>query len=385
MSFHRSLAALIGTLAACGAGPASPAHPVPVVVVVDGAAAATRRTLARFDDRVELRFAALPQRPAGAAVDRREAELENRLAAARRRWIDGDVDRCLAELGGEEEVERELGAGRRATAARLLLWRVACRIGGEAAGDALRLARRFATYDLEAPIDIERVNAEVAAALARAAGEVAAAPRAVLRVAADRARAAVSVDGRPAVCAAPCPLELPPGRHVLRVDADGRVPEVRTVELPPAGAAVSLATREAPPALAAEQWTARYAGSPAIDSLESLRLLQGALRARRLVVLSGAALGGGRTALRGAFLEPGKSPVRAERPFAAGEAKAASYRLMRDLLERGGVLPRPPPVWRRPAFWIGVTAAAALGAAVTGYLLYQPERETALVLGGEGR
>lgn len=375
----RSVAALMGSslamhVACSSAGPR--ARPVPVTVVLDQELAPLRAPLGSFDPAIEVRVAELPNRPPAATADPQGPAVVARLAAARAAYVDGEFARCQQELGGDREVGELLAAGRRALAGRVLFWRIACRHGAASTSEARRAAVHFASLGFEAPDDVELGNPEIDLLIARAVQEVARGPRVVLRIRADRRRAQVSVDGRPRLCVAPCALELPPGEHLVRVDADGVAPEVRTVHLAPPGADVSMTTTPASPAVAAEQWTARYAGTPALDSLESMRLLSVAVRARRVALVS---LAPG--VLRGALLEPGKPLVRAERRL-AGRADLAprGEALVRELFERGGVLPPPQPLWRRPWFWVTVGAAAALGAGLTGYLLYDPPRRTEVVV-----
>src|SRR6185295_10456250 len=107
-----------------------------------------------------------------------------------------------------------------------------------------------------------------------------------LSIETDVEHASISIDGRAHVCVAPCVVDLAPGDHVLCVDADGRARETRSVRVESANARVRVETTAATPELAAEQWIERYAGSPAIDSSESVRLLATAVRAKRLAFVS---------------------------------------------------------------------------------------------------
>src|SRR5205085_10987034 len=61
-----------------------------------------------------------------------------------------------------------------------------------------------------------------------------------LRITADRPRATVAVDGREALCATPCALDLATGEHIVRIDVDGARPEIRTVQLGRDGATVDV-------------------------------------------------------------------------------------------------------------------------------------------------
>jgi hypothetical protein len=55
---------------------------------------------------------------------------------------------------------------------------------------------------------------------------------------------------------------------------------------------------------------------------------------------------------------------------------AASIDLCRELLLQARVLLPPPPLVRRPLFWLGIGAAAAIAAGVTAFLLYDPPERT---------
>src|SRR5262249_61838004 len=95
------------------------------------------------------------------------------------------------------------------------------------------------------------------------------------------ARAVVALDGRAAVCTAPCTVDVHPGDHVVRVEADGFAPEIRRARAAAPSTELAVHLGPAPPDVAAAQWTSRYADSPAIDSAGSGGVLPGAARSRR--------------------------------------------------------------------------------------------------------
>jgi hypothetical protein len=151
------------------------------------------------------------------------------------------------------------------------------------------------------------------------------------------------------------------------------VPTGRVVRVEAAGARATFATIPAPPPLAVRQWTARYAGSPGIDSSPSIRLLSLAVRARRVVLLS---LGGAgpSTRLGGVLAVDGAIAARAERTVgsALDPARAAAP-LLRDLLVSGKLLEPSTPLTRRPVFWVVLALAAGLAAGATAFgALYRP-------------
>src|SRR5262249_21341042 len=112
----------------------------------------------------------------------RAADVEMRLARARKAYTVPDVPGCLAELGDDDLVPSLLDEGNRAAAGRVLFWRVACLVAGGSMADAQRAAEAFAAHDLEVPRDVDAASPEAQAVLGRAVAEVAAAPAVHLRV-----------------------------------------------------------------------------------------------------------------------------------------------------------------------------------------------------------
>jgi hypothetical protein len=339
----------------------------------DEARAAILRALGKSFD---VAFVEPPSRPPRAADT---APIEEDLAAARKAYVAADFTPCLARTGELARVTDLLAQGERALAGRLLFWRIACRVGGGRLEDARRDAETFAVLELDPPADVEAAAPDVEALVAEAARRVAALPRHPLRVtaAAPAGRppppAAVSIDGRPRLCATPCAIDLPAGDHAVRVDADGYAPQARVARLEEPGGAVAFVLAAADPALAAEQWTARHAGA-AVDSAASMALLATALRARSLAVIAAEPAPKG-TRLVGTLAVDGAVASRSER-VAAGDAEAAATApaLLRDLLLRGRLLDAAPPLHRRPVFWVTVGLAAVAAAAVTAALLWEPDR-----------
>src|SRR5258708_6090476 len=107
--------------------------------------------------------------------------------------------------------------------------RVALGVGG---AQAARLAHAMAETrglpgavgGLDMPADVAAAAPEVESLLARALKESAGAHKAVLAVEAGGSRARVSLDGRAGLCVTPCSLDVPPGDHVVAIDADGALP-----------------------------------------------------------------------------------------------------------------------------------------------------------------
>ncbi|MEM9494162.1 MAG: PEGA domain-containing protein, partial [Myxococcota bacterium] len=290
-----------------GCGASSTAERIPVTVVLAGATRAEVRTALTDDDElpVELRFAELPSRPAdpvssaapaapaaanGPSAGENSAdtagaagELAERLALARAKYIDARFATCFESLAGD--MMALLGAGRRGLVERVLFWRIACQVGAGDKAAAQREARAFAVLGLEVPGDVASASPDVERLMVAAQRQVAQAERIAVRITGAVERARVAVDGRLQPCATPCTVELPAGDHVVRVDADGFVPAIRAVRVDADNTSFELVGPPAPPELAGQQWQARYADAPAIDTVPSLRLLARAIRGRNLVVL----------------------------------------------------------------------------------------------------
>jgi PEGA domain len=334
-----------------------------VVLAADVPAAATvEATLrARFGDAFDLSFAPAPTPPPSEPPAR---DLSATLAAARRAYIDAEFRVCIERIAADALPFELAQEGDRQAAARVLFWRIACRVGAGSAADARPDARALATLALDVPADVDAVSPEVEALIAEARREIAGRPRASLRVEAS-AGASVSVDGRAPACVTPCTVDLPPGDHVVRVEAPGFVPTGRRVRLEPSGGTARFTLLDAPPELAARQWSIRYARGESLDSAASVTLLARAVRARRLALLTWET---GR--LRGALVVDGGIAARAERH--GQDASALAPTLLRDLLVRGQLVEPAPSLVERPLFWVAVGGAVVVAAGVTALLLYDP-------------
>lgn len=356
----------VPSLGCAGRRPSPPTGP-PVTIVVRAPAElapALQQSLATADVPVELRFAELPPLP---PVRRPRLGFEDRLATARRLYIEADFPGCQQALRGESLETALLGDNRRTTAGRLLLWRLACHVGAGEPERAERVAQRFAVYDLEIPRDVEAVTPEVEAYLGAAVTAVGEAARATLHLDSDPSRAIVAIDGRPAACTTPCDLDLPPGDHVVRLHAAGARPMIQPIKLPQAGTRRSLTLPSAAPVEIARQWATRYADSPAIDSADSVRLLSRAVRAQRLVLVT--AEGDPALRLRGVLSVDDRIAARSERDTSPSQAPKTAPALLEDLLTKGQVVAPPKPLVRRWGFWLGLGLSAAGAATITGIVL----------------
>ena len=399
----RALAATTALLAACGQAfltvPAATggsvsavttgaAKPALTVVVAPGTPQRERvRTALERSLRgdFDLRFADPPSAP---RVPSNAAAVELDLAAARKAYIDAEFKACVDRLGEPSRLTDLLADGKRLLAERLFFWRIACRVGAGNAADARQDAEAFAVLDLEAPPDVESAAPEVEALLASSAQRVGAAPRVPLQVRFDvepgaafrvAARAVVALDGRAAVCSAPCTVDVHPGDHVVRVEADGFAPEIRRVRAAAPTAELAVHLNPAAPEVAAAQWTSRYADSPSVDSAVSVGLLAVATRSRSLAVVAAEPTPKG-SRLFGVLALDGGIAARAERGADRDEdLPDVAPALVRDLLLRAQLIAETP-LYKRPLFWVAVGAAAALAATITILIVYQPAKQVQVIL-----
>ena len=357
------LSALLAGCAPSAAGPA------PVAVVLRGSADLTARIrseLAKPDDDVAIRLTDVaPGRPAPVPG----GDVEVAIAEARKQYLVPDVPRCIAALPPAAITGKLLAAGRLPTVARILFWRVACDVAANALDDARRHADEFAALDLEVPADADAASPEVEAVIGRAIRDASAAAPSTLRAISAGAPLTVSIDGRATRCVTPCSVSVRPGAHYLHSEADGIVSEDRSVAVHESRAEVRFSAPVAPPDIAAQQWTLRYAASPSSDSLSSVRLLSQATRARNLVLLQADQRPSG-TLLRGVLAVGGDVKGRAERTRSSGNIEDDVLPLVRELLVEGKVV-ESPSLTKRPLFWICVGVAAALAAGTT-FLLTRP-------------
>jgi hypothetical protein len=259
-------------------------------------------------------------------------------------------------LSADGLVAELLAAGRRELLARVLFWRVACRVGSGALAAASDESRQFAAFGLEVPADAAQATPEVEALLGRALKEAAATRKVTIEVEAPPLRAGVSLDGRSGACVTPCALDLLPGDHMIALDAEGYLPIARLVAVKQP-TRVKLEATPAPPEVASAQWSARYGSSPWLYSEPSTRLLARAIAARRLVLIN--AEGTGELRLRGTLASDGVVSAQAERVARPANLDAESRRLLRDLLVSGKVFEPAKPIYKRAAFWVPLVLAVS--------------------------
>jgi hypothetical protein len=344
MSVSRSLAVVVA-LAGCAP---KPAQTIPVALLVDGDRAAVGAIEPRSVAGLELAPVVLPQPPSPPADSSAAV-----VAAARASYAKGDFDACRAALA-KVDVTALLATGDRTTAARALTVDGACAWGATDRSAAKAIAERLASFGLALPEiavspDVEHVFGDAIAA----AGKAQRTQLAISGVAGAR----LSIDGRVAVCALPCSIDLAPGDHVLAGEADGYQPASRSVRIPDVKQ-IAIAQQAAPADLAATQWRARVGrGLPPAD-------VTGATLIGKLAKQSRVAYVQGDTRLTGSLIVDGKLAATATRDRGMGAA------LVRELAYDGGVLQRPK-LWQKPWFWIAVSAGVAVVAGTIIAITYQ--------------
>lgn len=347
--------AMVAMVAMSVACMSKPPHPVSVAVVVDG----ERDAIGELDRNavegldllaIELARPLAPPTDAASPI----------VARARTAYAHGDFETCRTELG-KLDLEHALAIGDRGLASRMLTFAAACAWGALAKAEAQTAAHKLASLGLELPEAAVSPDAEDM--IGRTIAAIANQPRRPLAITGE-VGGRLTVDGRPAGCAIPCTVDLPPGDHVIAVDSDGFAPTARTIRVPDV-TTIALAQQPASRELAAQQWRARVGrGLPPTDSIGGRLLAKLASEPRVAFVHGG-------DRLTGALVIDGELRASATRP--RGETAS----LVRDLAYDGRVLVRPALV-RRPVFWIVVSGAALVVAAGIVALTYQPAIHTSV-------
>jgi hypothetical protein len=346
---------------------ADPAKPSVTVVVAKGHAP-TAEALASSNGDVELRLAELPNAPE--PHPSAPALPQERVAAARTAYVNADFTKCLEEVSDEAALTTALGQGDRSTAARMLLWQVACNVGANKLEPGRRAATQLVGLSLQVPAEVGSVSPEVENVIAQALKAASQQKPLAIEVS-GTADAQIELDGRPAGCTVPCTLEALEGLHVVRLTADGHEPVVRTVRAEPPRVQLAADLPDAAPELAAAQWSARYRLAADSDGDRSVRLLSTALRASRLVLLAIDDTSPGK--LDAVLAVDGAITARAER---VGSPGAQLSGLMTDLLVRGQVVAPTVPIYKRALFWVAIAGAAVVAAGVTGGVIAAHQTDT---------
>ncbi|MDP3237545.1 MAG: PEGA domain-containing protein [Myxococcales bacterium] len=292
-----------------------------------------------------------------------------RISKARSAWVSADFATCLKLLEDDGAVTTALEQEQRTTAARMLTWRVACKLSARQADGARRDAEWLASLQLPLPDDVGVMTPDVETLLTSVRRAVDAQPRAQLSVTSPVSAASVAIDGRPGACTVPCRMALAAGIHVVQVSGDGYSPMARTVSLPAAGLEVNVALTSADPMLASTQWHRRHATGESFDGGKSMQLLSVALRSARLLMVEPSE---DPSLVRGALAIDGVVQARGERD----DVQA----LVRDLLVRGKVFEPSVPLWKRWPFWLAIGAAVVASGVTTGVLLANRPVSTRVVL-----
>jgi hypothetical protein len=341
-----------------------------VTVIVQGEATPSLRLRSALQDArlpIDFRFSELPNAPPSPEpVD----VGESLIASARVQYRDANLSQCVSALSPAALMFDALGRGQVDVAARLLFWRAACELARDAEASARRDVEQMATMELPVPTDVSRTTPETEQLVANGYQRARAKARIPMDVDSNVTGAAIAVDGRPHVCVTPCSVAVLGGYHLVRVDADGMLPDVRQVEVNGPTRVFATLT-EAGPGLAAQQWTRRYASSRDADSPASLKLLSLAVRTKRLLFIA-ADVTPIDVRLRGAFSDEQAIRSYAERYAPLRDFDDAARGLVEDLLVKGNMLAPPTPLYKRALFWVIVGAVAVAVAVVTYFAATPP-------------
>lgn len=342
---------------------AAPETPRPqVTVVLRGSRALTSEQLGGVDIPVDLRLAELPN--SGLAQVAPDATAQEQISSARKSYVNADFNKCLEQVAADAAMTNALAEGDRVSAARVLLWRVACNVGAGKLEPAKRAATQLAVFGLPVPAEVGSVSPEVEAVIAKGYQEAALAKAFPLVITSTEDGAEVQLDGRITGCSTPCTLDVLEGSHVIRLNSDGSAPAHKLVRAEQPKTEVKLELVAASPTLAAQQWTQRYAQSTEAEGSRSVRLLSTALRSTRMVLLT--VEEGPAPRIKALLAVGGLVAARAEREGALASELSG---LMTDLLTRGNVLEPSPPLYKRPLFWVAVVVAAGIAAGTTALVL----------------
>jgi hypothetical protein len=366
-----SLVLAVTSLAAgCGASSATRAR-VPIVFAASAEDRARfAEDLSRFEAELPVALAPgeVPVAPTAPVVDRPD------FGVVRRAYDDGDLERCLAVLPIESQLDTWLEAGDRVTASRALFWRMACLRALGREDEARAAAHDHAARALPLPDDLGAANAVAETMLRDAHREVAANSPVPLRVETAPPGAEVAIDGLARDELTPCTISLAPGRHFVRVSAPTFAPRASSLDVAgaPAEAIVLALSREEPEPIARVLAARRSEGHGLDDDL-SLSLLVVALRSRATVLVS---RDGDRSRAALVTLEDDAlrgTVVRAER---VGEAQWDLRGLLTEVLVRGSLMARPPEIYERPELWIAIAGAVLVGAGIAVGLSIEPDVRT---------
>ncbi len=301
-----------------------------------------------------------PSRPSAPPAD-------DSIARARAAYHALDPDEARRILDGWlARAERSGHGGTRAQWIEGLVWLALCRLAlGDTSGADAALARALAVDPalaldpaLYPPTILDRLEPRRAAALETA----------TLRVEAEPRGASVEIDGE-VRGRAPLALELPVGRHLVRVVARGHRPEGRAIDLGPEGAAVALRATINPELALVD------AGLPGSPLPRAARAAAAASRERVLVL----DLEGREPDLRATLREEGGTRSAAAGPGESARALGGALLAAWD----AAAAPRAavPVGGDDPLPWIAVGVGAAVVAAIAigvGAALAQPSEWAAV-------
>lgn len=294
------------------------------------------------------------------AMSARPAPTEQ-LSAIEGLYDQGDFPRCLTQLNDPAlDLTRLLTAGRRESAARLLVVSAACTAGAGDTDRARELFERAFVRELDLEGGLRELRPDIVQLADEARQAVQSAARARLVV--DSPGARIAVDGRRIRCdRSPCTMRLHPGSHVLVLEALGRARRVEQIELS-SDQRIAPRLDLASPELAREQLADALAGPVRVHRGRFGRAGANAFGARVVVLLDEHE---GR--VRASIYDRARRAVVARNTSATGPGASALV-VRRVISDWRGTIEQGPEWW----VWT-IVAGSILVAGVAAFFLILPE------------
>jgi hypothetical protein len=298
---------------------------------------------------------------------------DDAVAALRGFYLEADFLRCLSQLS-DRRLDRKalVAAGHLEAAAAVFVFGGACALGAEDADLAETLFDELAVLELPASGPLEVVSPDVQQLAEARRQAIAREDRVTMRLTTRPAGAALAVDGVHRCNATPCEVSLPPGEHVVVIEALGYVPrtEPRLID---ANLTIELALDPAPSGVARRQLAHALHGDVSPDGALFIRAASRALGARLAVVVFAR-----ERRLHAAIYDRRSDRVVAESSVSGEDGVELAVRTV--VSEWRGET-EPTPVYRSPWFWIATIGAAAIAGVIVGLIVIPPEPRHDVVFG----
>ncbi len=296
------------------------------------------------------------------------------VAALRSFYLEADFLRCLSQLSDRRLDRTALVAeGHLEAAAAVFVFGGACALGAEDADLATSLFDELAALELPASQALEVVSPDVQQLAETRRQALARRRRVHMRLVSSPAGATLEVDGVRKCSATPCEVSLPPGEHVLVVEALGHVPRMERRALEGGDEVVELALDPAPSGVARNQLADALYRDVSPDDALFIRAASRALGARLVVAVFERD-----HQEHAAIYDRQNDRVVAESSVSAEEGPALAVRTVVNEW-RGETESRP--IYASPWFWVATLGAAAVAAVIVGLIVIPPGPRYDIVFG----